>query len=108
MQIRIVMFLLLGAFLVTGAAYAESVTGKVQSVDPATKLIKVAQIDSATGAEKEVSIWVKEATAFEGVADLASLQEGAEVSIEASADEASGNLQADSVTVTEAEEAPAV
>ena len=96
---KIVSFLLLATLLVSGVAFAEAVAGKIVSVDQATKSITVSQLDAATGAEKEVSIWVQDSTAFKGVADLAGLQEGAEVTIEATQDEASGNWKADSVTV---------
>lgn len=96
---KIVSFLLLATLLVSGVAFAEAVSGKVVSVDPASNSITVSQLDAATGAENEVSILVQEATAFTGVADLAGLQAGAEVTIEATKDEASGSLTASSVAV---------
>ncbi len=102
---KIVSFLVLATLLVSGVAFAEAVSGKVASIDPATKLIKVAQVDEA-GAEQEVSIWVSEATTFEGVAGLDALEAGTEVSIDASQDAATGDWKADSVKVA-AVEAPA-
>ena len=96
---KFVAFLMLATLLVSGVAFAEAVTGKILSVDQGAKSITVAQLDAATGAEEKVSIWVQETTAFNGVADLAALKEGANVTIEATKDEMSGNLKADSVTV---------
>ncbi len=96
---KLVTFLLLATLLVSGVAFAEAVTGKVLNVDQVAKSITVSQMDAATGTEKQVSILVQEATAFKGIADLAGLQAGAKVTIEATKDEASGNLKAESVSV---------
>lgn len=100
-SMQLISFLMLATLLVSGAAFAEAISGKIMSVDQGTKSIKVSALDAATGAEKEVSIWVQESTSFSGVADLASLKEGAQVTIEATEDAATGDWKAESVTVAE-------
>ncbi len=94
--------LLAVACVFQGAAFAETVSGKVVSADSAANSLKIAKADSAAGAEEQVTVWVKPDTAFSGAASLADLKEGEEVSIEAAQDAATGNWQASSVKVAAA------
>ena len=102
-------YLLLAILLVTfvafqGAAFAESVQGKISSINLDAKTLTVSQIDAATSAEKTSDIWVKDQTTFSGAQSLADLKAGDQVTVEAEADAATGNWVATSVTVAPAAE----
>ena len=94
----------LTAFVVfQGIAQADSVSGKVASIDTAANSISVTVMNPETKAEESVSVSIKPETTFSGVAALAELKEGQEVSIEASKD-AAGSYSATSVSIKKAEE----
>ncbi len=93
--------LMVACVVLSGAAFADSISGKVGSVDATTNTIEVAKTDAVSGAVENVKVTVDAATVYTGVASLADLQAGKEVKIEASKDEASGSLKASSVEVVE-------
>ena len=95
---KTIAILMLAVMFVSGVAFAESISGKVSAVDPATKVIKVATMDAA-GAETEISVAAQDTTAYQGIADLAGLQVGAKVDINAAKDEATGSLKAETIAV---------
>ena len=99
------------AFLMAfqAAAFAELISGKVASVDPATSTssISISTTNAETQAEEKVTVSVKQDTTFSGVQALSELKEGQQVSIEAAKDEASGNWSAKSIEAQAAQEGAA-
>ena len=89
--------ILTAAVVLSRIAFADTVSGKVASVDSAANTLTVSQADPATGAEQQVTVSVKAETAFEGVKSLADLKAGEEVMVEASQDAATGSWNATSV-----------
>ncbi len=98
-----VLALLAIALLVSGVAYAETIEGKVASVDLQGKSLEVTKSD-ASGATQNVKVSVSDATTYAGeVTALAEVIEGDKVKVEADKDAASGNWVAKSVNVSAAE-----
>ncbi len=104
---KILGLLLVACVVLSGVAFADTVSGKVSSVDSAANTLVVAKTDAATGAVENVTVAADAATAYTGVASLAEVQVGSDVEVEASKDEATGALKASSVKVVVAEAAPA-
>ena len=90
-----------------GIASAESISGKVVSIDSAAKSLSINQMDSATGAEKKVDLSVSADTAYTGIQAFAELKAGDEISADAQQDAATGSWKATSIKVGKAEEAAA-
>ena len=100
----LILVLLVAVVAFQGLALAATVSGKVEKVDAATNMVT---LTTAAGEKKEIS--VKPETTYAGVASLADLKEGQDVSIEASEEgEGSGKWAATSVKVEAAAPAPAM
>ena len=96
--------------LLSGVAFAETVSGKVSSVDTQANALEVTVIDVATGAESKSNISVNAETKYATVASLAELKQGDEITAEVKKDEATGVLWATSIELgagKTAEAAPA-
>ena len=105
-KIQMLMLVLLAVSLViSGTAFAKTVSGTVASVDAATNSLSLNTKDDA-GAEKKVDLMVKSDATFSGVSSLADLKTGQEVKVEAEEDAATGSWNATFVEVAGAE-APA-
>ena len=88
------------ALFASGVAYAETVEGKVASVDLAGKALKITKANAATGTNEEVNIAVSDTTTYTGeVTALAEVIEGDTVKVEADKDATTGNWMAKSVEV---------
>ena len=98
---KILGILLIACVLLTGVAFADSVSGKIKAVDSATSAITVSKTDAATGASEDVKISYDAATTYTGVAAAADLKAGDNVKVEASKD-AAGAWKAASVEVVKA------
>lgn len=98
--------LLVACVVLSGAAFADSVSGVVNAVDSVANTLEVAKTDAATGVVENVTVAVDGATVYTGVASLAEVQAGSKVELEVSANEA-GVWTASAVNVVAAEEAPA-
>ena len=92
-------FLILG--LMAGTAFAKSIDGKVVSTDAAANTLVVSSMDDA-GAAKESTLSVSGNTAYVGVASLAELKAGDQVTVEAEEDAATGAWNATSVELATA------
>ena len=79
-------------------AFAKEVKGKVVSVDAATKAVKLTEEGSTT----EVTVKAGDATQYTGVASLDELKAGADVTVEAEQDAATGDWKASSIKTVEA------
>jgi len=91
-------FVLLVTFLaIQGLAYAESVSGKVASVDATAGTVSISRTDPVTGAEEELTISVPSEAAHSGVASLGELASGDQVTVEAEKDLDTGSWSASSV-----------
>ena len=105
-KISMILVVLMAFVVFQGVAQADSVSGKVASIDAAANSISVTVINAETKAEESVNVSIKPETTFSGVVALAEVKEGQEVSIEASKD-ATGRYSATSVSIKKAaEEAP--
>lgn len=91
-----------------GVAMAETVSGKILSVDAAGNQFSVSS-ESELAAGGKADLLAGEDTVYTGVASLADLKEGQEVSVEIEKDSVAGVLHALSVSLVEVPaEAPAV
>ena len=102
--LALVMLVAFVAFQAT--ASAEMISGKVASVDSAANSLSIYTTNAETKAEEKVTIAVKTDTTYSGVAALAELKEGQQVSVNADKD-ASGTWSASSVEAKAAEAAAA-
>ena len=98
--------LLVAFFAFQGWASAETFSGKIASIDAAGNKLSISYPDSATGDPVNVDILVGSGTTYAGVASLADLKEGEEVSVEVTKDEATGAQNATSVTLSQPAEQP--
>ena len=102
-KMQLVLAVLLATFvLYQGAAYANTVLGKVVSADAVANTLTLSQKDAVTGADTNVVVSVKATTTYSGVSALADLKAGDEVSVEAKEDAATKSWVASSVTKAEA------
>src|SRR5689334_4575805 len=87
-------------------AMAETISGKIASIDAVGNKLSLSISDSATGNSTSLDVLVSANTAYKGVASFADLKEGQEVSVEMAKDEATGANNATSVTLSQPAEAP--
>ena len=71
-----------GAALIQGAAYAETITGKIVSVDANAMRLVINQKMHGTGNKAEKAFLVNPATTFDGFASLSDLKPGEKVKVE--------------------------
>lgn len=83
--------------LYQGTAFAQLISGKVASTDATAKSITISQTNAETGTNEDVTVWVKDETAYTGVDSLAELMAGDEVLVETEEDAATKNWMATSV-----------
>ena len=95
------MLAFLGLALISTVAYAASIEGEVVSTDAAGNKLVVSSMDDA-GAAKESTLSVSGNTAYVGVASLAELKAGDQVTVEAEEDAATGAWNATSVELATA------
>lgn len=72
-----------GMMLMSGAAFAEMISGKITSIDPTEKSFKLQRLDSASGKTQELEIKVEDQTRYDGIQSLVDLQVGDEIQVEA-------------------------
>lgn len=93
-----VVLMLAGSGVVFGAVSAE---GKVDSVDPQTKMIKLSRSNPQTGAAENAVMYASDATVYSGKAkDIASVGVGDEAKIEVERDQETKKWMAKSVATS--------
>jgi len=97
--------LVTGLLLLPQAAYAMLIQGTVTQLNLDASAITLSRTDPQTQVTEELDITVLPEAEFKGISSLAELEVGDEIRVEASENEATGQLEASTVEPSESEEA---